>query len=47
MSASPTISGTKTAEPNRESRESVPATGLTDTEATSVRELIGREPNHL
>jgi phosphoribosylformylglycinamidine synthase II len=51
VSASPTISGTKTAEPNRESRESVPAphveVGLTDTEAARVRELIGREPNHL
>ena len=52
MSASPTISGTKAAKPNRESRGSASAdphveVGLTDAEATRVREIVGREPNRL
>ena len=44
MSPSPTITGTKTAEPKQDIATEV---GLTPSEATRVRELVGREPNHL
>src|SRR5207302_4471496 len=46
VSASPIISGTKTAEPKLE--HSIGAeVGLTEAECERVRELVGREPNHL
>ena len=43
MSASPTLTGTTTAQPNQIPHE----VGLTEYEAARVRELIGREPNAL
>src|SRR2546428_12752949 len=53
MRLSPTVEGTKTAEPNQTARRALPPAspsaefGLTDAEARRVRELVGREPNAL
>src|SRR3989454_3530760 len=53
MRLSPTVEGTKTAEPNQTARRALPTAspsaefGLTDDEARRVRELVGREPNAL
>ncbi len=44
MSPSPTITGTTTAKPKQDTATEV---GLTAFEAARVRELVGREPNHL
>ncbi len=44
MSSSPVMTGTKTAQPRLDIPSEV---GLTPFEAARVRELVGREPNHL
>ena len=47
MSASPTMTGTTTAQPNPSHADLPREAGLTDAEATSVRARIAREPNPL
>src|SRR2546427_5389415 len=53
MRLSPTVEGTKTAEPNQTARRALPPAspsaefGLTPFEAGRVRELVGREANAL